>query len=287
MNPQASLKVHAVRLGLRRGRVEFVQSIRSTQDQWFYLFTAFLTLGYLWIRRDADTGVEGLPFAAVALPSILGGLVAFGVVIGPAYSLAMEKEDGTLLRHRAIPDGLVGYFSGQLLLQTLSLLPQLVVILVPSFLIFENLMSDPSGWFTVLWVMALGLLASLPIGMVIGSLVPGVQKVGTWGMLPVMVLAGISGIFYPIQQLWGWVQVLAQVFPMYWMGLGMRSAFLPDAATVQEIGASWRTWETVAVLGVWAVVGAFVTPIVLRRMARRQTGSQVQAAREATLQWVK
>jgi ABC-2 type transport system permease protein len=27
--------------------------------------------------------------------------------------------------------------------------------------------------------------------------------------------------------------------------------------------------------------------VVLRRMSRRQTGSQVQAAREATLQWVR
>ena len=61
-----SVKVHAVRLGLRRGLMEFVQSIRSTQDQWFYLFTACLTLGYLWIRRDAETGVVGLEFASVA-----------------------------------------------------------------------------------------------------------------------------------------------------------------------------------------------------------------------------
>ena len=284
---QTALKAHAVRLGLRRGRLEFVQSIRSTQDQWFYLFTAVLVLGYLWIRRDADTGIPGVDFASVALPSILGGLIAFGVVIGPAYSLAMEKEDGTLLRHRAIPDGLVGYFSGQMLLQTLSLVPQLVVILVPSFLIFDGLMAHHDGWFTVLWVIVLGLLAALPIGMVIGALVPGVQKVGMWGMLPIMVLAGISGIFYPVQQLWGWVQVVAQMFPMYWMGLGMRSAFLPDAAAAYEIGGSWRTTETVLVLGAWAVVGAVVTPIVLRRMARKQTGSQVEAAREATMQWVK
>ena len=40
-------------------------------------------------------------------------------------------------------------------------------------------------------------------------------------------------------------------------------------------------------LGAWAVAGAIVTPIVLRRMARRQTGSQVQAARDASLQWVR
>ena len=122
----------------------------------------------------------------------------------------------------------------------------MVVILVPSFLLFDDLMADPSGWFTVAWVLVLGLLAAMPIGMVIGALVPSTQKVGTWGMLPVMVLVGISGIFYPVQQLWGWVQVVAQVFPMYWLALGMRSAFLPDSAAALEIGDSLAHLETVA-----------------------------------------
>ncbi|HJR37925.1 MAG TPA: ABC transporter permease [Nocardioidaceae bacterium] len=283
MNP----RVHAIRLGLRRGWTEFLQSIRSTQDQGFYLFTACMVVGYLFLRRD--TAVEGsdLLLPSVALPSILGALVAFGVVIGPAYSLAMEKEDGTLLRHKAVPHGLVGYFSGHLLFQSLNLVPQMLVILVPSFLLFDDLMADGSGWFTVAWVLGLGLLATLPIGMVIGALVPSMQKVGTWGMLPILVLGGISGIFYPIQQLWGWVQVVAQVFPMYWLGLGMRSAFLPDAAAALEVGGSWRTLETVLVLGAWAVAGILVTPLVLGRMARRSTGSQVEAAREAAVQWVR
>jgi ABC-2 type transport system permease protein len=51
--------------------------------------------------------------------------------------------------------------------------------------------------------------------------------VGTWRMLPVLMLLGISGIFTPIQDLWGWLQCVAQVFPMYWVGLGMRSASYP------------------------------------------------------------
>lgn len=278
---------HAIRLGLRRGWLEFVQSIKSSQDQGFYLFTAFLAVGYLFLRRNTEVEGTDLLLPSVALPSILGAFVAFGVVVGPAYTLAMEKEDGTLLRHKAVPHGLTGYFTGQLVYQTLNLVPQMVTILIPSFLLFDDLMADPSGWFTVAWVLLLGILAAMPIGMVIGALVPSTQKVGTWGMLPVMVLAGISGIFYPLQALWGWVQVVAQVFPMYWLGLGMRSAFLPDEAAALEVGESWRTWETVAVLGVWAVVGAVLTPVVLRRMSRRSTGSQVQAAKEAAVQWVR
>ena len=82
---------HAVRLGLRRGWTEFVQGLRSTQDQWFYLFTAFLAVGYLYLRRDTEVDGSGLLLPSVALPSILAGLIVFGLVIGPAYSLAMEK----------------------------------------------------------------------------------------------------------------------------------------------------------------------------------------------------
>jgi ABC-2 type transport system permease protein len=281
------MRAHAVRLGLRRGWTEFVLGLRSSQDQWFYLFTAGLAVGYLYLRRDTVVDDTGLLLPSVALPSILAGLIVFGLVIGPAYSLAMEKEDGTLLRAKAVPNGLIGYFAGQLVLHSASLLPQTVAVLVPSFLLFDGLMAHPSGWFTIVWVVVLGLLATLPIGMAVGALVPSVQKVGMWGMLPVMVLAGISGIFYPIQALWGWVQVVAQLFPMYWMGLGMRSAFLPDSYVGAEIGESWRTWETVGVLGAWAVVGALVAPALLRRMARRQSGSQVAAAREAATQWVR
>jgi ABC-2 type transport system permease protein len=223
----------------------------------------------------------------VTLPSILGALIVFGVVVGPAYALAMDREDGTLLRYKAVPHGLTGYFTSQLLFQSASLVPQMVVILVPSFLLFDDLMADPTGWLTVVWVLVLGLLATLPIGMVIGALVPSTQKVGSWGMLPIMVLGAISGIFFPIQALWGWVQVLAQLFPMYWIGLGMRSAFLPDSAAALELTGSWRTVQTVLVLTAWIVVGLVVTPRVLRRMSQRQSGSEVEAAKDAAVQWVR
>jgi ABC-2 type transport system permease protein len=83
------------------------------------------------------------------------------------------------------------------------------------------------------------------------------------------------------------VQWVAQLFPVYWLGLGMRSAFLPDSAAALEIGGSWRTTQTVIVLSLWAIGGLLLAPGVLRRMAKRQSGSQVQAAREQASQWVR
>jgi ABC-2 type transport system permease protein len=284
MNPTT----HAIRSGFNRGWTEFKLSLRSPQDQGFYLFTSSLVLLYLWFNRNNDVEGTDLSYPTVVLPSMLGGLLVFSLIIGPAYALAMEREDGTLLRAKAVPHGVVGHVTGHVVLNVLAILPSFLVILVPGAILFDGLMQNGlEGWVTVVWVTLLGLWATLPIGIIIGSLAPGVQKVGTWGMLPVLVLIGISGIFFPIQSLWGWVQVVAQIFPMYWVGLGMRSAFLPDAAAALEIGGSWRTLETVLVLSAWAIAGSLIAPVVVRRMARRQSGSQVEAAREQALQWVR
>ena len=284
MNP----RLHAIRIGLQRGWTEFTLSIKSPQDQGFFVFMTLITMLYLYLNRDTKVEGTDLFVPAVVLPSILGAMVAFGLVVGPAYALAMEKEDGTLLRVRSAPYGLNGYVSGQVLGQSLGLIPSFVLLLVPGALLFGPVMHQGAeGWVTVVWVTVLGLLASMPIGIAIGSLAPNVQKVGTWGMLPVLFLLAISGIFYPLQDLWGWLQVVAQLFPIYWLGLGMRSAFLPESAAALEIAGSWRTLETVLVLGAWAVVGLSLAPGLLRRMARRQSGAQVAAARDEAVQWVR
>lgn len=64
----------------------------------------------------------------------------------------------------------------------------------------------------------------------------------------------------------------------------MRSALLPDAAAAVELTGSWRHLETVAVLGAWAVVGLVFAPVVLRRMARRESGATVEAGRHEAAQ---
>lgn len=286
MNP----RIHAIKTGLARGWHEFKLGLRSPQDWGFYMFLALVTLGYLWLNRNSTIEGEGITMSlpAFSMPSILGALIAFGLVVGPGYSLAMEREDGTLLRSKAVPRGMTGYVTGQVVVHSMGIVPTFIVILVPGMFLFDDLMQNGvSGWLTVLWVTVLGLLATLPIGIILGSLVPGVQKMGTWGFFPIMALTGISGIFFPIQALWGWLHTVAQVFPIYWLGLGMRSAFLPDSVAILEIGGSWRTTQTVIVLALWAIAGFLLAPRVLRHMARRQSGSAVEEARQEAGQWVR
>lgn len=280
MNPTA----HAVRLGLDRGWREFRQALFSA-DQWFNVIVATIFVTVLLFQRNST--VEGSPFslAAATLPSMIGMMVAFGGVVGMAGQLSLHRTDGTLLRAKAIPHGMIGYLVSRIVQVALDGLPTLLIILIPGlFLVPMLAAAGVTGWLTLIWVLALGLLASLPWGAAIGSLTRTPQSTFGYTMLPFMGLTAISGIFYPIQALPGWVQGIAQVFPLYWLGLGMRSALLPDSAVTAEIGESWRTLETIGVLGVWAVIGLLLAPPILRRMARRESGSAMEARRKRAMQ---
>ena len=96
-------------------------------------------------------------------------------------------------------------------------------------------------------------------------------------------MIAVSGVFYPITSLPVWLQWVGQVFPVYWLGLGMRSTMLPADAAAAEIGDSWRHLETFGMLGLWAVVGLALAPRVLRRMAERESGSAVEERRQRAM----
>lgn len=282
MNPTA----YAVRVGASRGWIEFRSTVTRAQELFGnYLMVPVVLLGVLYFLRD--TTVEGttLPLATLALPGVIGMLLVYGPLTAVAILLAAEREDGTLLRAKAVPNGMIGYVAGTVARVSVESVFFLALLLIPGLLLFDGLLpGGPGGLLILLWVMALGLLASVPVGMAIGSVVRSPRAVGGWLFFLSGGLVAISGIFYPVTALAGWLQAIAQIFPFYWLGLGVRSALLPDQAVVVEIGQSWRHLETIGVLGAWAVAGLLIAPLLLRRMARRESGSNVEERRQKALQ---
>jgi ABC-2 type transport system permease protein len=272
----------AARAGLARGGIEFRNSLRDSQDLWGYLWPAVILLGVMVFTRDATVPGTDVSLSTRTLPSMLGMNLVFGGMMGVAGQLIVEREDGTLLRAKATPNGMTGYLVGKVV-QTAGMTGlMLAVLVVPGVFLVDGL--EPH-WFTIVWVVLLGMVATMPLGAVLGSLIERPTNIGLV-MLPLMALIAISGIFYPITTFPGWLQGLAQGFPVYWLGLGMRAGLLPDGMAAVEFGGSWRHLETAGVLGAWAVAGLLVAPVVLRRMARRESGSAVAARREKAMQRV-
>lgn len=278
------MRAAAVRAGWRRGLIELRQTFTNGQDLFGQLFWPILLVGALFFMRDSEFGDTGISLGALALPGVIGMTVAFNGMMGMSGTLAIDREDGTLLRAKAIPHGMVGYLVGKVVTVTGWVVAGVVLLLVPGAFLVDGLALDTVGaWPALAWVLLLGAAAMLPTGAIMGSLLSNPRSQGLV-MLPLSGLVAISGIFYPITAMAGWLQVVAQVFPVYWMGLGVRAALLPDEAAVVELTGSWRHLETVAVLGAWVVAGAVLAPAVLRRMARRESGSSVAARREKAMQ---
>jgi ABC-2 type transport system permease protein len=272
---------NGIRPGFTRGRLEIRQAVISPSELWTYLNPALVLLVTLIFMRGSEVPGTDVALGASTLPGLMGLAIGFAGILTVAQLLVVDREDGTLLRAKATPDGMVGYLIGKVVLVGgMTVVTLLVQVVIALFLTDVWLSLD--GLVTALWLLPLAFLATVPLGAVFGSVFENPRGIVLL-TLPLYALVAISGIFYPITSVPGWLQGVAQVFPLYWLGLGARSALLPDELAAVELGDSWRHLETAGVLGAWAVLGIVLAPIVLRRMARRESGSVVAVRRERAL----
>ncbi|MFV2198270.1 ABC transporter permease [Nocardiopsis sp. LOL_012] len=274
---------NAVRAGLSRGLLEFRGTFTNPMDLFGYLYmpAVFIVLGVFFADERVDDAP--VPYGAV---SYSGGVVLTLIVLGTltvAQVLAAEREDGTFLRAKALPHGMIGYGAAKASHLVLMSLVAVVLMAVPGLFVVEGF--GPRDWaaaVTLVWVCLLGLLAMAPIGAIAGALLGNPRFVGLM-MVPIMALVMLSGVLFPMELLPDWALTAAQVLPVYWLGLGVRAGTLPADYAALELAGSWQLPVVAAVLAAWAVVGCLVAPAVLRRMARRESGSRVQAAKERAM----
>lgn len=279
MNPT----VNAVRAGLSRGLLEFRGSFASPMELfgYFYMPVLFVVLGVFMSRGRVEEA--GTTYGAV---TYTGGVVFALVMAGlltVAQVLSAERENGTLLRAKTLPHGMLGYTVAKAVHIVGIVLASLALMVVPGLFLVEGF--GPQTWgaaATLVWVCVLGALALAPFGAIAGSLISNPRFVG-FLMVPIVFLLMGSGVMFPLDFLPDWVQTAALFIPVYWLGLGIRAGALPDDYAALELGGSWQLPQVAVVLAVWAVVGFLVAPWVLRRMARRESGSRVQAAREKAM----
>ncbi|MDN5559383.1 MAG: ABC transporter permease [Ruaniaceae bacterium] len=248
-----------------------------------YLIGPVIMLVLTYFLRDSDLLESSISIAQNLLPGMLAFGFLMGGVIGVASELFLEREDGTLLRMKAIPHGVQGFLSGKLVTHLILNIVSALLVLVPVVVFFPGAMAGGVGrWLAVFGLLVIAVVVTMPLGALMGAALRsnaqiGVASMGTFG------LAAISGVFVPLTLLPQWLQVIGQAFPLYWLGLGFRRALLPPEAVLLEVGGTWRTTEMVVVLAVWVLIGVVGAPIALRKMIRGVSGSKVAESRERML----
>ncbi|MFG3255381.1 ABC transporter permease [Streptomyces sp. NPDC048172] len=272
------------RAGFLRGGIELRQLLRNPKEMFGHLANVIAALLIVAYVSDEVPGTQ-VPLAHLMLAGLAAYLLFQIGLVSLPQMLVTEREEGTLLRLRATPGGIPAYLVAKCLLVVGTAVGSLAVLLMATSLLADGpLPRGPEGWLTLLWVTLLGLLAVVPLGAAIGAVLPNPREALALLMLPVMALLFTSGSVFPITSMPVPVQQVASVFPLKWMAQGLRSALLPDSARTAEAAGSWELPMVALVLTAWAVLGFLLAIPLLRRAARRESGSRVTARQRKAAQ---
>ncbi|CAL9276868.1 hypothetical protein SUDANB5_05389 [Streptomyces sp. SudanB5_2050] len=267
------------RAGLQRGRIELRQLLRNPKELSGHLTNVAVAVAVAAFISE-DVPGTGTPMAHLTLAGFAAYLLFQVGLVNLPQILVTEREEGALLRLRATPGGIPAYLIAKCVLVLATAVGTLALLLLAGAVLVDGpVPRGVAGWLTLLWVTALGLLAVVPLGAAIGAVLPNPREALALIMLPVMALLIMSGTVFPITTLPVPVQQVASVFPLKWMAQGLRSALLPDAARAAEPAGSWELPMVALVLTAWAVLGFLLAIPLLRRAARRESGSRLSARR--------
>ena len=116
-----------LRGALRQAAIELrVQLFSWNVLSWILL--PGIGFGVLLLLRDRRVMNTDLSLAQLGVPGILAFTLLSGAVMGAAGQLLTERDDGTLLRSKAVPGGMPSHLLGNvLILSVTTLLPTMVL----------------------------------------------------------------------------------------------------------------------------------------------------------------
>ena len=247
----------ALNLGIRRGKLEIIQFARQRESVVFTLLFPVILLA-IFGSVFKDTIAPGVTFSQY----FVAGMIASGLVNTGFQALAitipMERDVGGLKRLRGTPMPASSYFIGKAILIAVSMIIQIALLFGFGLLFFGvEMPSEPSKWLVFIWLVLLGSACSTALGIAF-SIVPKSGRGASAVVSPiVIILQFFSGVFFVFTQLPTWMQQLAAIFPLKWLTQGMRSVFLPESFSSQEVAKSWETGRTFLILLAWLLIGVF------------------------------
>jgi ABC-2 type transport system permease protein len=260
----------ALRTGLAMGRLEVRAFFRERQTVVFVFALPVVLLVLLGSIFGGQVTGHGISVGAVFAAGMIAGGVGATSFENLGMNIAAERDRGILKRLRGTPMAPAAYFIGKVVLVLVCVVAEVAVLLAVSVAFYHlHLPTSAGRWWTLAWVLALGTVACSLAGIAISSLPRSGTNAGPVIFFPYVVLQFISGVFVPFNDVPPWLQHIAAIFPLKWMGQGLRSVFLPSAAAALEPAHSWQLGDVALVLSVWVAGGLVLCLTTFRWLPRR------------------
>ena len=197
------------------------------------------------VSFDAEGMLLGVDYFEYVFPGLLAvGLVNFAM-IGTAASVARYRELKILKRIVVTPLPSSRFIAGQVGARLVLAAVQTGLIMVIGLALGGRF---GSGWPLLFIIATLGNLIFLSIGFAIAGRAESVDAANNTAQLVTHPLMFLSGAFFPIDSMPGWLQPVADLLPLTPLIDAMRAIALQDAG-LTDIGSE------LALIGAWIVIG--------------------------------
>jgi ABC-2 type transport system permease protein len=223
------------RIVLAQARAAIVVALRTPRALVFTFFfpLIFLVLFNSIFIKGGDQSVTlptGLKLSAQAY--FMAGITAYSISLSTfttlAVSITTQRERGQLKRLRGTP------------------MPAWIGVLA------YGVDFPGSSFIGFLVYVALGTATLCTLGIALTPFTPTVDAASTIAPFSVVILAFVSGVWIPIDQLPHWLEQVGRIFPLFHLAVGLQSTLSPEASGLGLEGGN------VAVLAAWALAGIWV-----------------------------
>lgn len=160
-------------------------------------------------------------------PGIMAMTVMMSVMTGLPHAISYEKEYGTLDGMMVAPINRLSIILGKTIAQTSRGIIQGLIILGLAVLIFG--VTIHGNFILLLFLLILGVFSFVGLGILITSVVKD-EQTATMAMMTLMFpMMFLSGVFFPIQQMPGFMQYIAWSLPLTYATSALRKVMILGA----------------------------------------------------------
>ncbi len=183
------------------------------------------------------------------------GIIAYAIVMSCfstlAISLTSQRESGQLKRFRGTPMPPWTFMTSQILRSVLMVALMVVVLLLIGRFAFSVDIHGDTLPGLVVYVL-LGTAAMCSLGIALTTVARTADAASTIAPFGAVLIAFISGVFIPVEELPSWLAEVGRVFPLAHLAEGLQTTLSSNAS---GIGLNA---ENVAVLAAWGIVALLV-----------------------------
>ena len=164
-------------------------------------------------------------------------------------SIVYQRENGILKRRRAAPVPAGVFVLSRVATATLSALGAVAIMVLVADAAF-GIDPPPGGLLPAFLAVIVGSLCFACCGFAVASLITTVESAQPILQFTLLPLQLISGLYFPMSQLPGWLQHVANAFPLAHLTDALQHAWLPSGAMV--------AWGDLGIMALWGVAMAVV-----------------------------